>query len=150
MYDAPYSAQGVHWSDDSEDSPPPPTVLRIFPHLHHNIPPRYSEYSPTCIMISPHGTQDNPLPTVLMIPPHDTEHTLYRVKIVKWKVGFYDTTLSTRSEKPTYMSKLCMQFRYLQIWHLVTLHITANFFLFIWIQLFRSEEKNDEIKCKIQ
>ena len=49
MYDAPYSARGVHWSDDSED-PPPPTVLNTsngtlnVPHVHHDIR---------------HGTQDN-------------------------------------------------------------------------------------------
>ena len=40
MYDAPYSARGVHWSDDSEDSPPPDSTEH--PHMHHDMPPRYS------------------------------------------------------------------------------------------------------------
>ena len=98
MYDAPYAARGVHWSDDSQDSPPP-TVLKISPNVHHDIP---------------HGTQDNPHDTHDI--PHGTEHTLYRVNSNrKVKMRLYDTTLSTRCEKPTYMIKLCMQFRYLQI-----------------------------------
>ena len=76
-----------------------PMVLMISPHMHHDIPPWYSNfkgwyppryswwYPPTCIMISPtvlnipHGTQDNPpryswypptvlnTPTVLKISP---------------------------------------------------------------------------------
>ena len=39
-------------------------------------PPRYSWYPPTCILISPHGTQISKDGT-----PHGTAHTLYRVVI---------------------------------------------------------------------
>ena len=65
-----------------------PMVLNI-PHGTHDIPPHASWYPPTCIMISPHGTQisKDGIPTVLNtlhgthdIPhmhhdiPHGTEH----------------------------------------------------------------------------
>ena len=85
----------------------PPPVLNTLQGT-HDIPPRYSRYPPTCIMIPhstehPHSTQDNPHgthdvphgtehPTVLKISPniyhdtprysrypHGTAHTLYRM-----------------------------------------------------------------------
>ena len=149
MYDAPYGAQGVHWSDNSENSPPP-FPRTEHPHGTHNVPPHASWYPPTCIRVSPmvlsipHGTRENPPryawypPMVLMISPHGT-HDIppwYWTHIIqgenrKVKSTLYDTILSTRSERPTYMIKVCMQFRYLQIRYLKkTSQITAKFFPF--------------------
>ena len=66
----------------------PPTVLMISPHMHHDIPPRYSNfkgwYPPrywipsTVLMISPHGTEHphgtQDIPPHLSWYPHSTEH----------------------------------------------------------------------------
>ena len=58
----------------------PPTVLMISPHMHHDIPPRYSKFKgwyPPTVLNTPHGTHDIPpraswYPTVLNIP-HGTQ-----------------------------------------------------------------------------
>ena len=50
-----------------------PTVLKISLHIYHDIPPRYSRYPPTVLMISPNSTHHI---------PHGTAHTLYRVVII--------------------------------------------------------------------
>ena len=71
-----------------------PTVLMISPHMHHDIPPRYSNFKgwyPPTILNTPHGTRDIPhvhhdiphvhhdipprywtSPTVLKVTPHGT------------------------------------------------------------------------------
>ena len=85
------SAQVVHWSDDSEDSPPPPSQGNERPRGTHNIP--------TCIMISPICIMISP--TVIMISPRYWTHII-QGENRKVKSRLHDTNLSTRNEKHTY------------------------------------------------
>ena len=51
-----------------------PTVLKISPHIYHDIP--HGTEHPTVLKISPHSTHDIPHGTE---HPHGTAHTLYDV-----------------------------------------------------------------------
>ena len=61
---SPQCTHGIHpvyWTS--------PTVLNVFPHTHHGIPPHSSWYSPTLIMVPPPPPLYWTPPSVLMNPP---------------------------------------------------------------------------------
>ena len=67
-HDIPHDTEHLHSTQEI------PTFIMI-----SSIPPRYSRYPATVLMISPHGTEH---PHITEFP-HGTAHTLYRVLIFK-------------------------------------------------------------------